>query len=73
MVEVWAAWYSAMVVESSLLMSNRHIGRPRLSLRPDQCGYSKGISRQPFGLGTVLTHEHSGLLEILYLDTLISL
>lgn len=47
-VAVRAAWYSAMVVESSLLMSNRHIGEPRLSLRPDQCGYSKEVSGPTF-------------------------
>ena len=39
--ELRADWYSAMVSESSLSMSNRHTGKPRLSLRPDQCGYSK--------------------------------
>ena len=39
--ELRADWYSAMVSESSLSMSNRHIGKPRLSLRPDQCGYFK--------------------------------
>ena len=37
--ELRADWYSAMVSESSLSMSNRHTGKPRLSLRPDQCGY----------------------------------
>ena len=47
-VAVRAAWYSAMAVESSLLMSNRHIGKPRLSLRPDQCGYSKEVSWPTF-------------------------